>query len=268
MPINLDRILLGEQYNRDELAGLLGYGSGFASISHRVVIPSGSDKIVLFVTGKKQKGHTQFNDYFVGDILHMEGETNHRSDKRLINAAANGDEIHLFFRDVFNQPYIYHGKVLVSSYEKREPESSLFVFETIKTESNTTNALLTEEVTHGITDQFTGDPEGAERVALHVTYERSPKNRAAAIRIHGTKCNCCRFDFNMAYGSELARDYIEIHHIKSITQTSGGVNPATDLVPLCSNCHSMVHRKSGEIMPVEQLREIMRANGWHLPTSD
>src|SRR5262249_60479330 len=43
----------------------------------------------------------------------------------------------------------------------------------------------------------------------------------------------------------------------AIAQTDGVVNPATDLVPLCSNCHSMVHRKRGEILPVERLRKII-----------
>jgi 5-methylcytosine-specific restriction protein A len=83
--------------------------------------------------------------------------------------------------------------------------------------------------------------------------------RAGAIVSEGfpTKCRCCGFDFNLVYGPELARDYIEIHHIKSITQTDGVLNPATDLVPLCSNCHSMVHRKRGKIMPVEKIQAIM-----------
>jgi 5-methylcytosine-specific restriction protein A len=92
---------------------------------------------------------------------------------------------------------------------------------------------------------------------MHVSYERSPRNRAEAIRIHGTKCHCCGFDFDLVYGPTLARSYIEIHHIKSITDTQGIVNPATDLVPICPNCHNMVHRRRGKIIPIPELQEIM-----------
>jgi 5-methylcytosine-specific restriction protein A len=117
---------------------------------------------------------------------------------------------------------------------------------------------VTEEIAHGHGEEFLGDPEGKRRYVLHVAYERSPRNRAAAIRTHGTKCRCCGFDLNLVYGPELARDFIEIHHIKSITETDGVVNPATDLVPLCSNCHNVVHRRRCEIMPGEELQAIMR----------
>lgn len=141
--------------------------------------------------------------------------------------------------------------------------------ETQRAEWVSASALHTEEVTHGIIPaSFAGYEEGTKKLRLHAEYERDPRNRAEAIRIHGTKCKCCGFDFNKFYSEEHADFYIEVHHIKSITQTSGVVNPATDLVPLCSNCHSMVHRKPGEIMPVDQLREIMRANGWRPLTSE
>lgn len=63
---------------------------------------------------------------------------------------------------------------------------------------------------------------------------------------------------NGVYGATLARSYIEIHHIKSIRETEGIVTPATDLVPLCSNCHSRVHRHRWQIIAVEELQEIIR----------
>jgi predicted HNH restriction endonuclease len=64
----------------------------------------------------------------------------------------------------------------------------------------------------------------------------------------------CGFDFDDFYGSELAREYIEIHHTQSITAGARVPDPATDLIPLCSNCHSMVHRERGKILPVAALR--------------
>ena len=43
-------------------------------------------------------------------------------------------------------------------------------------------------------------PEGKKRVSYVTTYERSNKNRNAAIKIHGTKCLICGFDFEKTYG--------------------------------------------------------------------
>ena len=36
--------------------------------------------------------------------------------------------------------------------------------------------------------------EGAKKVSKHVRYERNPKNRKEAIKIHGCRCQICGFD--------------------------------------------------------------------------
>ncbi len=48
--------------------------------------------------------------------------------------------------------------------------------------------------------------------------------------------------FEEVYG-EKAKDYIEVHHIVPISERGGDymVNPIKDLIPLCPNCHAMVH---------------------------
>jgi len=42
------------------------------------------------------------------------------------------------------------------------------------------------------------------------------------------------------------RNLIEIHHIKERNQ--GGSNKPDNLIPLCSNCHSLVHEHQIEIL--------------------
>lgn len=121
------------------------------------------------------------------------------------------------------------------------------------------STLETELITHEIIDpEFTPEPEG-EQVRLHVQYERSRKNRLAAIQFHGTKCKACSFNFNQRYTRLHAQDFIEIHHVRSVAQQKGRpVDPKTDLVPLCSNCHSMVHRQHGTILSVDKLQGLLR----------
>ena len=92
-------------------------------------------------------------------------------------------------------------------------------------------------------------------------YERNATNRSRAIKIHGTKCMACGFDFEATYG-ELGRDYIEVHHIKPLSslEEETEINPETDLVCLCSNCHRMIHRRRDNILSVSDLVTIIQKN--------
>lgn len=67
------------------------------------------------------------------------------------------------------------------------------------------------------------------------------------------------FDFEDVYG-ELGRNFIEVHHIKPLYSLDDEVviDPATDLVCLCSNCHRMIHRKRDSIISLEELIKIIK----------
>lgn len=105
---------------------------------------------------------------------------------------------------------------------------------------------------------FIPDEEGRMVLRQHVSYERSKKNRLRAIELHGTICLACGFDFDLVYGADHARSFIEIHHAESITKMKGKTpDSAKDLVPLCSNCHSMAHRLKSKILSVQEIRELL-----------
>jgi 5-methylcytosine-specific restriction protein A len=99
-----------------------------------------------------------------------------------------------------------------------------------------------------------GLPEGAIRQVLVNRYERSRINRAACIEIHGCSCQVCGFDFGEAYGGA-GDGFIHVHHTTPVSELGEGyrVNPVTDLVPLCPNCHAMAHRRSPPFT-LEELR--------------
>jgi 5-methylcytosine-specific restriction protein A len=108
-------------------------------------------------------------------------------------------------------------------------------------------------------DKIQGLPEGA-RIRVEVNrYERSPVNRAACIQHYGATCQACGFDFKSFYG-DLGEGYIQVHHRTPVSQMSESyfVNPVTDLVPVCANCHAMVHRHDPP-MPVEALRDLVNS---------
>jgi 5-methylcytosine-specific restriction protein A len=78
------------------------------------------------------------------------------------------------------------------------------------------------------------------------------------LKIHGITCLACGFNFQEVYGGH-GEGYIEIHHIYPLAarKNSKSVNPKTDLIPLCSNCHRMVHRKK-EVLSVDELKKLIK----------
>jgi hypothetical protein len=118
----------------------------------------------------------------------------------------------------------------------------------------------------GLLDETIEIREGATAFAEQKTHTRSAKLRDAAFKKYskdGTiACLACGFDFGEFYGP-LGKAFMEIHHIKPIfsygeaglTQT---IKEALDnVVPLCSNCHRMIHRKRGQMLSLDQLRQII-----------
>lgn len=94
-------------------------------------------------------------------------------------------------------------------------------------------------------------------------YERSPEARRACIAHHGTSCAACGFSFEVAYG-EIGRDFIAVHHIVPASQLSTNyqLDPVTDLVPLCANCHAMTHAGVTAPRSLSELRRIMAGAGY------
>jgi 5-methylcytosine-specific restriction protein A len=101
--------------------------------------------------------------------------------------------------------------------------------------------------------------EGSHTYRWTSRYERSRANRAIAILLHGTECCVCGFDFGASYG-QLGEGFVEIHHLTPVSQMAAPrpVDPTTELRPLCSNCHRMVHRKNPPIHPDELRRSFLQ----------
>lgn len=104
--------------------------------------------------------------------------------------------------------------------------------------------------------------EGALKQVTLTTHERNPELRAACIRHFGCVCQVCGMDFEEVYG-EIGRGYIEVHHLFPVAGTEGEhlLNPIKELVTLCSNCHSMIHRGGTDWLhplPLEKMQQIYR----------
>lgn len=107
-------------------------------------------------------------------------------------------------------------------------------------------------------DNFTTEieaKEGAKKQVYTTQYERNPRLREQAIRLHGLTCMACGFNFLQSYG-DLGRGFIHVHHIKPLSSSEERfVNPKTDLIVLCPNCHSMIHRRKDIMLTLDELKK-------------
>lgn len=102
--------------------------------------------------------------------------------------------------------------------------------------------------------------EGAQKQILCNRYERNPKARARCIAAQGTACKVCGFDFGIAFGEPFAGK-IEVHHIKPISEIGEEyvVDPLRDLVPVCPNCHRMLHSKAEGVYSIDELKALRKS---------
>lgn len=106
--------------------------------------------------------------------------------------------------------------------------------------------------------EFESFPEGTRKSKFVTYYERDPRNREAAINIHGLTCKGCDMNFESRYG-EHGKGFIHVHHIKPVAklEKQKPIDPSTDLTVLCPNCHAMVHRNKSKTLDVADLRQLI-----------
>ena len=118
---------------------------------------------------------------------------------------------------------------------------------------------------HGINDLALPDEllptkkfrEGAGRQVWVNAYERNKDARDQCIRHFGHRCQICELDFGEIYGA-VGSGFIHVHHLIPIANIADEyeVDPINDLLPVCPNCHAMLHRGTKLLSPAE-LREIL-----------
>jgi hypothetical protein len=103
--------------------------------------------------------------------------------------------------------------------------------------------------------------EGQVLYRMHRSHERSDslvrkKKEEAFLRKHGFLAwEVCGFNFAEAYGS-LGEGFIECHHTVPVSRLSGtSKTRISDLCPVCSNCHRMLHRDG--LHSPEELRRML-----------
>ena len=109
---------------------------------------------------------------------------------------------------------------------------------------------------------ITEEPEfvedGTGKLVPVKRYERNPAARWECLKANGYRCKVCGFDSSEKYGKDF-KNIIEVHHIIPISERNEKyvINPKEDLIPVCPNCHTMLHSKlpDGRLLGWQELQE-------------
>lgn len=99
-----------------------------------------------------------------------------------------------------------------------------------------------------------------ERIQITATaYERNPENRVKCLRRWGTTCQICGFDAAKIYGEEFV-GCIHVHHIQPLSEVgeAHGIDPEKDLIPVCPNCHMILHSKKDGVFTPDEVRAMLK----------
>ena len=103
--------------------------------------------------------------------------------------------------------------------------------------------------------------EGNPKLRYVTTYERNPRLRLQALAIHGYRCKACELDMGERYGP-YGSGLIHVHHVTPVStyEAPRKISPDTDLVPVCPNCHAVIHRNKTKTLSIEELRTLLLAS--------
>lgn len=168
---------------------------------------------------------------------------------------------HAYLSDIYSEFLKSHTRKIINSYqaairdalEKGCKESDKFdgheLFYMVEGKNKGHYGLI--QVSENSCDLTADDDEfveGKKALKEHIRRERNQllitKAKRKFKETHNGRlyCEVCGFDFTDKYG-ELGEGFIESHHTKPISQMkSNEKTKIEDIVMLCSNCHSMIHR--------------------------
>jgi 5-methylcytosine-specific restriction protein A len=205
-------------------------------------------------------GHDFDNNYDPeSELITWFGKPNSHSGQPTFRKLLDGQLTpHFFARwDSKNTKFTYLGVGKILSFEDSVPieknQSTIRLQVALSTAYDTVGAQGVISTTEE------SPPEFAKKVSMIVNrWERDPQKRIQCIEHYGCECQICGFSFEKAYGAHGA-NFCHVHHIEPLGEVGGeskNLDPLKDLIPVCANCHEMLHRGKVALKP-DQLRQIL-----------
>ncbi len=119
-----------------------------------------------------------------------------------------------------------------------------------------------EEISHRAQAAALEFSEGERSQRESAFFRRNPGLREEAIKRLGVRCVVCRLDFGERYGPA-GKGYIEVHHLNPLAERKDTIastpimTKLDEVVPLCANCHRVIHRRR-PAMTIAELKASFR----------
>jgi 5-methylcytosine-specific restriction protein A len=243
----------GKNYTRKQIFEIVGIEKPKGGSWYTGYIKYGEDFFLFcHIDSPGRTGH-QYNNHFIGDNLvwfaKKDRTLNQPEVQRLINPEFKK---YIFTRSNNKEPFLFLGLGKVKIFEETSPVKIVWEF----LDENAVSPLrLAEEITE---EQVY--IEGSTKEIRVNIYERNPAARQKCIKYYGSICQICEFNFEDVYGV-IGEGYIQVHHLKPLSEIGQEyeLDPIQDLIPVCANCHAMIHRKK-TAYTVRELKFIINNN--------
>ena len=99
--------------------------------------------------------------------------------------------------------------------------------------------------------------EGTQQATLKAREEakRSFMARKNCLELMGTACLICGFDSEKTYGMP---GIVEVHHLHPLADGGERItDPSKDLIPVCPNCHRILHSRDTGVYTPNEVRRMM-----------
>lgn len=108
-------------------------------------------------------------------------------------------------------------------------------------------------------EEESGLPEGAKKQVTVNKFERNKKAREECINYWKHSCSVCKMEFEDTYG-EIGKGFIHVHHKIPLSEIgkSYNVDPINDLIPVCPNCHAMIHKRKPNPYTIHDIQERLK----------
>jgi len=219
--------------------------------------------------GNWDTGYNKYNnDYFLFCNVGIPGRTGHDYENRF--------DGHLFHWYAKSRTHIKQPQI----QELLHPLGHIYVFYRLSDKNPFTFAGFAKpyshknetpmQITWEIIDEVSDAPitksekqlykEGLLQKIYVNTYERNPAARSACIEIFGYQCQVCGINLKDIYG-DFGEEFIHIHHLVPISEIGSEYNldPEKDLIPLCPNCHAIIHRRRPPY-EIEEIKKKINSN--------
>jgi 5-methylcytosine-specific restriction protein A len=281
----IDGLVVGQSYSKRQAAEAMSVSLPMGSRDWGGLVRF-SNGILLFITLKKGADRYaeehRYDDRFDGDLLYWDSRASHDKTSNQVKALRiPASEIVAFARvsekgeTGRTQPFVYLGSLEFVDWWGRRPVHftwRLCRFPDGLGGSDELDALAEWKPHRGrepLGSAVKPSPRGSQnsesapfaralkegargRVTAN-RYERDPRARQACLESYGSTCFVCGFDYGLMYGS-LGAGFIFVHHRVPVAiraqQGEYELDPVRDLVPICGNCHAIVHRREASEGPV------------------